>query len=256
MVNSRQDNTLVVDVGNTSIKWALSSLGGLSAMMQQRYPEKNLSQFFKQCWQELEKPNDIVISCVAHESVWNALELACFELWGLKVKKIVSVKKGYDLTNAYDDAETLGSDRWCAMIGAIQSAGIETTGSGFIVISAGSALTIDVVNEFGVHLGGYIVPGLAMMQKSLGLQTAQVQTDDFDATTPSLLLENSTNKCVEAGIHLSAVKLIESVVAEKANYQCFLTGGDANLIANLLPFKCVIIPELVLMGLARIALEQ
>ena len=256
MVNSMQDNILVVDVGNTSIKWALSSLDGLSEMMQQRYPEKDVSQFFKQCWQELEKPSEIMISCVAHESVWNALEQACFELWGFKVNKVVSMKKGYGLTNAYTEVETLGSDRWCAMIGAIQSADIEAKESGFIVISAGSALTIDVVNEFGVHLGGYIVPGLAMMQKSLGLETAQVQTDDFDKNAPSLLLANSTNKCVEAGIHLSAVKLIESVLAKETNYQCFLTGGDANLIANLLPFKCVIIHELVLVGLARIALEK
>lgn len=240
-----------LDIGNSSLKWAMASRSDSLVMQQKQYPEKVSYEFFMQCWQDLEKPTAIFVSCVAEAKVFTAITKACDELWSLSVHKRVAVKEDFGLINAYEDAASLGCDRWCGMIAAQA-----LSGSGFMVIDAGSALTIDLVDTSGQHLGGYIVPGLRMMQKSLALQTAQVQTDEFDSNAPSLLLANSTNKCVEAGIHLSTVKLIESVIDKHAGYSCFITGGDANLIAALLPFKCVIIPELVLMGLARLALEK
>jgi len=252
MANQTKDNILLIDLGNSSLKWAESYLDGLSDMLQQQYPEKITSEFFTKCWQDLDKPAEIFASCVAGEPVWHALAKACDELWSIKVQKVDSLKKGFGLVNAYDDALALGSDRWCAMIGGLQAAD-----SAFIVIDAGSALTLDMVNESGKHLGGYIMPGLGMMRKSLGLQTAQVQIEPTEGNVPSLSLANSTTQCVEAGIYLSTVKLLEAVYERESKQvkqlTCFLTGGDAQSIADLLAFKCVIMPDLVLRGLAVIA---
>ena len=252
MINHIEKKNLLIDIGNSSLKWAQSSSGDLSDMLQQQYPENITSTFFTKYWQDLDEPKEIITSCVARKSVWQALENACEELWGIKVKKVDSLKEGFGLINAYDDALALGSDRWCAMIG-----GLQVTDSSFVVIDAGSALTIDVVDKLGSHLGGYIVPGLEMMRKSLGLHTAQVKSESSSSNIPSLSLARTTSQCVEAGIYLTAVKLIEAVYEKESKQlqtcQCLLTGGDAKILADLLSVKCVMMPELVLRGLAVIA---
>ena len=255
---SKQD-ILLVDVGNSSVKWSLINkvaMDDLSGMSQQLYPEKINISFFIKCWESLPRPEKVVVSCVANKHVCQALEQACEQLWAIQAERIISVKEGFRLVNAYDQPSDLGSDRWCAMIGAFHE-----LDSDFIVVSCGSAITIDVVKSLGnhhsgKHIGGYILPGLTMMKKSLGTHTANVKVDltlSQSALTPS----NTTRGCVDSAVYLSVVKLIEAVFEQQAkqakNMQCLLTGGDAALVAELLSIKCVMIPDLVLRGLAIIA---
>lgn len=243
---------LLIDAGNSAVKWATSDSNSLSKMNCQQYPENITVAFFLENWKDLEKPNSIFVSCVAKESVWQKLQQACSELWEVSVLRVNSVNNGFGLANAYENASALGSDRWCAMI-----AGLQITKSGFLIVDAGSALTIDRVDDRGQHIGGYILPGLSMMKKSLGIETAQVKVDSFQNNKPSLSLGRSTTDCVESGIYLSAVKLIEAVyekeVMQTKDLQCYLTGGDAKLLASFLSFECVIMPDIVLQGLAYIA---
>jgi len=252
MVNKTEQLTLLIDAGNSAIKWALSGLNGLSDTVSQSYPETITSDFFTKQWTSLDKPLKVIVSCVASEIVWQGIQNASHELWNIDVDKVTSLKQGFGLINAYEKADDLGSDRWCAMIGANQLAK-----SAFIVIDAGSAVTIDMVNESGKHMGGYITPGLNLMRQSLGLHTAQVNVEAAFNSRSSLALASSTTECVEAGIHLSVVKLIEAVYQQESKQgkklKCFLTGGSAALIAESLAFECVIAPDLVLRGLAKIA---
>ena len=252
-----KQNTLLVDIGNSSVKWGQiegGSTKSVSAMSQQYYPENVSSSFFIECWKTLDKPENLIVSCVARHQVWQALEQACEQLWALQVKKISSEKKGFGLVNAYKQPSDLGSDRWCAMIAALH----ETT-SDFIMVSCGSAITLDVVTSSGKHSGGYILPGLAMMKKSLASDTADVKVT-LEQIKPSLLPANSTAGCVDSAINLAAVKLIEAVYQQQKksaeSMQCLLTGGDAAFIAELLSIKCVMMPDLVLRGLAIISVTH
>jgi type III pantothenate kinase len=255
MVNQTKADILLVDIGNSSVKWASYSAHGLTSMLKKKHPENVSSNFFKECWIGLDKPKDVIVSCVADDSVWLALAEACNELWNIKAQKVVSSSEEYGLVNAYSDATALGSDRWCAMLG-----GLQTANSAFLIIDAGSALTIDMVSETGKHLGGHIVPGLGMMRESLGHQTALVETTLSKDNITSLSLANSTVGCVESGIYLSVVKLIEAVYEREAKQvkqlTCFLTGSDAAVIADLLIVKSIIMPDLVLRGLAAIASNE
>ncbi len=258
MENDIQQGILLIDAGNSAVKWAIK-MGSESNLIlkeslnipgESKFDSDPIFAIFTEQWKALDKPSKVIASCVAADSVWRALLNACDELWNIKAEKVTSLKQGFGLINAYENPADLGSDRWCAMIAANQLAD-----SAFIVVDAGSALTIDMVNESGQHLGGYITPGLNMMRHSLHLRTAQVKTEKIYNSEPSLSLANSTTACVEAGIHLSVVKLIEAVYEQESkkvkNLQCYLTGGNATLIAGLLSFKCVIIPDLVLRGLAQ-----
>ena len=255
MAKQTKNNILLIDIGNSSLKWCIVDSNGLSAMSQQLYPKDITAEFFIHNWRTLEKPNDITVSCVAQDAVWQALEKACFELWDIKIQKVTSLKKQFGLINAYENVSSLGSDRWCAMLG-----GLHQANSAFIVINAGSALTVDVVNEAGQHLGGYIVPGVNMMKNSLGLHTAQVQVGSTSNVLTDLSLGRSTEGCVESGIHLLLVKFIEAIY-EKVSLdmkgcQVFVSGGDAKSIADLLSFNCDVVPDLVLRGLFVIATDN
>jgi len=244
--------TLLVDIGNSAVKWsALSDDDQLSPMAHHYYPSQNItSTFFNKLWADLDKPKKVFVSCVAKGDVWQALQQSCGELWSVDVVRMSSPKKACGLTNAYTDVESLGSDRWFAMLAAFNE---QTTASASIVVGCGSALTLDVIDSKGLHQGGYILPGLAMMKKSLAMDTENVSVD-LKLSSLSLLPATTTAGCVDAGILLSAVKLIEAVFEEQSKQNkahCYLAGGDAALIANLLSIKYVIIPNLVLKGLAH-----
>lgn len=250
---------LLIDVGNSSVKWSLLNItdsNNLSEMSQQQYPEKISASFFVETWVALDKPVAVFVSCVANKQVWQSLEQACNQLWDVQVNKIISAKEKYGIVNAYTQASELGSDRWCAMIGAYHE-----TSSDVIVVDCGSAITIDVITHSeetnsARHLGGYILPGIAMMRKSLGTGTADVKVSESNLT-PELTPASTTTGCVDSAIYLAAVKLIEAVFEQQSkqskNMQCLITGGDAAAVADLLSIKYIMKPDLVLRGLAHIA---
>ena len=243
---------LLIDIGNTSVKWALLDANGVQAMFQQRYPQESDTTFFTEQWKKLEKPSNVIVSCVANEAIWNVLAAAVDELWNLNIKRVLAEGAGYGITNAYSKPAELGSDRWCALIGAYKLAN-----SHIVVIDCGSAITIDVVNASGEHLGGYILPGISMMKKSLGIYTAQVDVESSGAQSDSLLPAKSTSECVNVAVNLAAVSLIDTVIKQQqeknTHVQCLLTGGDADLIAKYLTAEYIKIPDLVIRGLAVVA---
>lgn len=243
--------TLLVDVGNSAVKWCtLSAENHLTPMVHDYYPTKSITPaFFNELWTDLAKPKKIVVSCVAKHHVWQALQQSCRDMWSVDAKRMSTAKEACGLTNAYQHVESLGSDRWFAMLGAFNA---QNTTSTSVVVGCGSAITLDVIDSKGLHQGGYIVPGLAMMKKSLLDNTADVSVD-LKLSSASLLPAITTAGCVDAGILLSAVKLIEAVFEEQSKHGkvcCFLSGGDAMLIADLLSIAYVSIPNLVLKGLA------
>ena len=128
------------------------------------------------------------------------------------------------LRNAYKVPEKMGADRWVAMLAAWRKCR-----SSFCVLDAGSAITIDWVDHLGQHLGGYILPGVSMLKKSLLGQTAQVRWDEKHQTS---LIDpgKSTAECVEHGCRyqISALmKQLERDCKDRQIDKILVTGGDA-----------------------------
>jgi type III pantothenate kinase len=252
-----KQNTLLVDAGNSAVKWGLidhDATDKLLATSRQQYPEKIDAAFFIQCWQTLDKPEKVFVSCVANKDVWSVLEQACQQQWNIQPERVASITDGFGLVNAYKQPAELGSDRWCAMIGAV-----DKRDSAFMLVDCGSAITVDVVASRGKHLGGYILPGLTMMKQSLRADTADVKVD-INITALNLTPANTTKGCVDAAVYMAAVKMIEAVFEQQQkqdkSVQCLLTGGDAPLVAELLSIKHVMMPDLVLHGLAIISANR
>ncbi|MCW8988759.1 MAG: type III pantothenate kinase [Gammaproteobacteria bacterium] len=246
------DNILLVDIGNTSVKWALKNSDNLLEMLQQQYPHNASKVFFIDCLANIDKPDKVIVTCVASTGIWTAFEASILALWGIKPERVVAKAKGYGLINGYVKPAELGSDRWCVLIGAYHA-----SDSNIIVIDCGSAITIDIVNRTGKHLGGYIVPGLRMMKQSLGLHTAQIEVNNQAVAEHSVAPARTTSGCVDAGVNLAAVSMIEAIITQQSalssDLKCFITGGDAGLVAEHLTTECVNIKNLVIRGLAFIA---
>jgi type III pantothenate kinase len=172
--------------------------------------------------------------------------------FGKEVEYVTATTEVAGIRNAYEQAAQLGSDRWAALVAAHQR------WPGYLcVIDAGSALTLDLIGPNGQHLGGYILPGLDMMQSCLLERTAIPLSPDSVSLASSTQLGNSTRSCLANGALQAACGLIERTVLQleqqgNETVQCVLTGGDSQSLAAALSIPYKIEPDLVLMGLAQI----
>jgi type III pantothenate kinase len=153
--------------------------------------------------------------------------------------------------NGYEDFERLGLDRWLALVGAYASVGQRC-----MVLDLGTAITSDFVDANGQHLGGYICPGMPLMRNQLRTHTRRIRYDDAAAQQAQSALSpgRSTAEAVERGCTLMirgfAVAQLEIARQHLGDdYVIFVTGGDAEMVADVLP-GARIVPDLVFVGLA------
>lgn len=221
---------LDLDVGNSRIKWRFGRSEGIASGDQLPNVNKKVAR--------------IRISTVrgneADLSLWSK------RLYGIEPEFAVASKSLAGVTNAYSDPHTLGVDRWLALCAAWNA----STGS-CIVIDAGTALTIDVVAENGRHLGGYIVPGLATMQRHLWDTTEQVKVQSEDLARTDVY-GTDTKSCVANGTLRMCIEFINGVSSSSglSTPTVFLTGGDAEPLLPHLNTEVLFRPYLVLDGLA------
>jgi type III pantothenate kinase len=151
--------------------------------------------------------------------------------------------------NLYTEPEKLGVDRWLAMLAAF-----DKVCGACLVIDAGSAITLDAIDVNGQHLGGYIVPGLAMQARSLLAGTDILAPEEL--RFGGLAMGCSTQAAIENGVLSMVIAWILSAMRRATNNPVlFVTGGDASVLSAALKsqgmaHECA--PELVLDGLALV----
>lgn len=153
----------------------------------------------------------------------------------------------FGLTIKYDSLESAGTDR---LVNAF--AGVGKYETPCIVVSFGTATTIDVINEKRELLGGLIAPGMATMAKALHLNTAKLP--EVEIAKPAAVIGRSTKTSIQAGIFYSQIGLIESVVARIGQEiggtpKVIATGGFAALIAENTKIIDIVDENLLLDGL-------
>jgi len=155
------------------------------------------------------------------------------------------------MRNGYKHPEMLGVDRWLAGL----AAWAQSNGNPCLVIDAGSALTIDTINEQGVFLGGYIIPGLVMMQQSLINNAAEIICDiEYSIPEEFLGIPADTAEAVQWGASFAvsaiAEKAVEVFLQRWPHGTVQITGGNGADIAEKLNMIDKYKPDLVLDGLA------
>ena len=142
----------------------------------------------------------------------------------------------------------MGVDRWLAMLGAR-----EREKGKFCVIDAGSALTIDIVNAAGQHEGGYIIPGAALMERALLLDTDRVRF--VEEVGYNLAPGTSTAAAVRHGTVLAQSGAISLAIKRAGSEPMALLycGGAGGALMQLVDRGGQLLPDLVFEGLEVMA---
>jgi type III pantothenate kinase len=257
-------NTLLIDMGNTRIKWALRR--GVAPGRQSALPIDDW-RGIESALRKLRRIESVYVVCVAGAPAERALRVLLRRL-GLPAPRFVrSSTQVAGVTNGYGDAWRLGADRWVAAIGAWHLAGSRRA---VCAVSVGTALTLDVIDAGGQHRGGLIAPGPALMVRSLLQHTqgiaARAAGGAARATRKSgqkiiRPLADNTRDAIELGSLTAAAALIDKTLgAVRAKLgtrpTVMLTGGGALVIAPLLQTRHLHVDDLVLQGLAVIARDN
>lgn len=226
---------LLLDVGNTRVKYALDGGAPMAAVVHDGDPAAAVLALRGR----LGDIDEVALVDVTGQA-GPALD-------GLVVRQLVSTAAACGVTNGYADPTRLGADRWAALIGAWHR-----TPRACCVVDAGSALTVDLLDAEGRHLGGWIVPGLAMSAAALARGTARAHAAHEGRAIDGPA--DNTADAIRGGTVHAALGFIERTRRMAAaefggEAALILTGGDATLLAPGLP-RAQQVDDLVLCGLA------
>lgn len=245
---------LLIDIGNTRIKWALQNEEDWVSGTPLIRGDKAFKDIARPAWKELEAPERVVVSNVAGAEFEKSVRTWVKRRWKILPEFLHSQAEQCGVTNAYSKPEKLGNDRWAALIAARA-----LCPGPAVILSCGTAITIDALAADGRHLGGLITPGIDLMISSVCAKATDVNIEDGDSAEIALLA-SSTESAVLGGSLYAAVSLLDRVSADLSGelggrVTVLLSGGDADRLMPLLAFKSRYEPELVLKGLSVFSRE-
>ncbi len=245
---------LLIEIGNTSLKWALLQGDSPGPMTAARHfgalPIDVLAS-----WEPLQGIDQVLLASVGPEAVVDAVTAAIAAYWQCPLTRITTAAEAQGVKIAYAEPDRLGVDRFLALIGAHWIAQTAT-----LIIDAGTAITFDALLNNGRHRGGQILPGINLLRESLLRGTRlpphqtqpdqrQVLQDPWATDTGPAIVAASLQAPAALAEHLRDNLHQETGIPPRL----ILTGGDAEQLAPLLSEPLQLQPDLVLMGLARFA---
>jgi type III pantothenate kinase len=251
-------NLIAIDIGNTNIKVGFyindeeklfrTASGDTQAI------EPQLTEVLRECWDQAplvksakEPTKDCVLVASSVKPAWTDLvrEIVKEEL-GQKLL-LIGVDVPLPIETAVDDALAVGTDR---LITA--AAAYSVVEDAVVVADFGSAVTIDLVDEDGVFVGGSISPGFDLSLAALNAGTAKLPKVQMHK--PKQVYGASTEEAMRAGVYWSAVGLLETICRKYAEQigkwpQVILTGGAAATIKEDCEFVDSWVSNLALRGI-------
>jgi len=214
------NNCIYLDIGNSNAKWKYKD----------KYFQTPTNEF---SLAKLPDSSKIWVSNVSHDFEANSK---------LSITLVGSQKRYKSLVNSYEKPSMLGSDRWLAMIASYEM----NTSKGFIVVDIGTAITIDLVDYSGLHLGGVIFPGLLKIRNTFDnfLVSEENRTNEISQSTKGAW-SIGTLELIVNGIN----RKINELKQRAPHAKIYLTGGGFNEIEKFLDFSYDYHKNLVLDGL-------
>jgi type III pantothenate kinase len=252
---------LLLDIGNTCIKWAQLLDGRLTPQQSLVHRDVEPQVWMKELFRERFRPSRLLVANVAGSQMQQRIAQEARRLWQIETQFASTAAFAAGVTHAYREVSSHGVDRWLAVIAAYRLAG-----GAACVIDAGTAATIDGVDSKGLHLGGLILPGVRMMIDSLLNKTGDIAkraralpgTVGTDISGSGTLFATATAQAVATGAVLAIAAASDRAIAEVAKRtgaspKVYLTGGDAPSIARAMQTSAEQVPDLVLQGLSLLA---
>ena len=246
-------SVLLVDIGNSRIKWARLNgerLGKAKAAEYAGWGPRDFADRVIGSRQGLER---ILVSNVAGDDVRIALDAGALVAGARTPQLVASQRKACGVTLGYIDPWRFGVDRMLAMIAAHW----RFTGKPVCVVAVGTAMTIDLVGADGLHRGGAIIPAPTLMVSSLldGTSGIRQRAQGGARGRGQALFGKSTRAAVEQGARYAAAAAVDRAVNEARAVvgqtpKLVMTGGGAPGLAPLIRSAALLVPDLVLEGLA------
>ena len=248
-------NIIAVDIGNTNITIALylkdeeefiKSIPGQS--------RTKLTVCLKSAWGKIpiaksskeEKRDGVIVGSSVKPAWTKQIQQIVKDNLGEKVY-IIGKDIPLPIDLAVDKPSEVGTDR---IVSA--AAAYAVVEDAVVVADFGTAVTIDLVDEKGVFLGGVICPCFEISAQALKKNTAQLPK--VKVSRPKEPYGKTTNQAINCGLYYSAIGTLEEVIrryAEKIGRwpQTVLTGGAAKVIKDECDFIDSYVPNLVVKGI-------
>ncbi|MEJ2533544.1 MAG: type III pantothenate kinase [Halioglobus sp.] len=235
---------LQLDVGNSSAKWRLLRGGEVVTRGTFIHGDAASAEKMLAC----PAPARIWVASVASPERESGLVSLLASRWQVEPWFARTERQTGGLQNSYTDPARMGVDRWLAMLGARARCGER-----LCVVDAGSALTIDLVAASGRHEGGYIIPGPALMERALLLDTGRVRFEE--AADYALEPGTGTAEAVRHGIALAQAGAVALALQQAGpeHLQLYFCGGAGEVLRALLGGDGTLAPDLVFEGLQVMA---
>jgi len=251
-------NLIALDIGNTNIKGAFflddteQQITHLAA--NDGETEGRLSQWLADCWEQVPqvrsaaepaKDGAIVVSSVNPDWTERVRKI-CTDTLDEKIK-VIGKDIPLPIETSVDNPFAVGTDR--LVTAAAAYAVIEDA---VVVADFGTAVTIDLVDESGVFVGGTISPGFEMSLRAMHRDTAKLP--QITMQKPVSVYGASTEEAIRAGLYWSAIGLLETLCrkyAEEIGHwpHVILTGGSAALFKDDCDFVDSYVPDLAVRGI-------
>jgi type III pantothenate kinase len=245
---------LLIDIGNTFLKWGLFRNRSSGDARESRLDSGHVLlaeipalalQFAK-----FPAPAQIIISNVAGTRARSTI-IRVLEVWTDAPSPywLIPLAEQCGVINRYRNPAQLGSDRWAALIGARELLGAKPA----LVVVCGTATTIDFLTASGEFKGGVILPGVGLMLRSLHDHTAALPDADGEyVDNPTQTVDAIASGCQHA--QAGAIeRLYHLHVPQQPDLACLLSGGAARALSPRLTIPFELHENLVLEGLYRIS---
>jgi len=216
---------LVIDIGNTRIKYAVFQNGRLIYDQSSEYGL--FLSIIKELFEKYPRINKAILSSVGtlDRKERDVVALFC------KVHVLTNTSK-VPFKNSYATPQTLGVDR----LALAAAAYYQNPRGNTLVIDAGTCITYDMVNNAGEYVGGAISPGVRMRYKAMHDQTAGLPLLEPDELLD--FIGNSTESCMHSGVINGVAREVDGVIEQyQSRFQhltVILTGGDSHFFAKRL----------------------
>jgi type III pantothenate kinase len=253
-------STLLVDIGNTRVKWARLAggrVGRQQAAAHEGWRGQEIARHVigKATGAKSKRSVDrVVVVSVAGAHIDRGFASEVQRRLGVAPEFFLSKRRASGVTTLYAEPWRLGADRLAAVIGAFHLSKQRPV----CVVSVGTAMTLDLVDARGRHRGGAIVPAPSLMVDSLLTETHGIRRRARGGTGSIGLFARSTRAAIGQGARYAAAAIADRAVSEAREVlgrspMVLLTGGAAPVIRPLIKSKHRHVPDLVLQGLAVIA---
>ena len=246
---------VLVDIGNTRLKWASLENGRL-VRRGTAVHRGSLDAAIAAFTAALPAQPRIVVSNVAGGAIADRLAALVVQRPGASLELVATSAERFGVRCAYAEPARLGVDRWVAVVAAHHHAARAAA----CVLNAGTAVTFDAVDAGGAHLGGLILPSARLQAAALDRDTSNIgRTAPATEVARGLaLLGRNTDSAVAHGSWLALAAALDRAVTTVAGALgsapvVYLTGGDAAALKGWLETPVELRADLVLEGLALFA---